>query len=265
MRLTLAALCLVFAIPQAPPYTTFFYAHDGRKLEAYFYKPDGPGPFPAVIYNHGSRAGFEHEERPFMSVGRLLIGAGYAVIVPERRGYGKSEGKTFAEEVGDDRGAPYVTRLKAETDDMLAVMDYAKRELPIDSKRMAVMGWSFGGTVTTFAAAKSSEFRCAIAQAPGALNWERSPALRQALTEAAARIHVPLQCMGAENDATTKNVTGVCGAVTAHGGTAEAIVYPPFKPASNPNAPNAGHAIFSAEGMNIWSKDALAFLAKHMS
>ena len=28
---------------------------DGCVLKADLYRPDGPGPFPAVIYNHGSR------------------------------------------------------------------------------------------------------------------------------------------------------------------------------------------------------------------
>src|SRR5215471_5659624 len=49
--------------PGAPEYSTFFYTHDKLKLEAYFYKPSGEGPFPVVVYNHGSRAGAEHEER----------------------------------------------------------------------------------------------------------------------------------------------------------------------------------------------------------
>ncbi|HEU4778242.1 MAG TPA: hypothetical protein VFS58_00020, partial [Steroidobacteraceae bacterium] len=60
-RLTIIAAMLVWSITaaaQAPaqplPHETLFYTHDGLKLEAYLYVPDGAGPFPLVVYNHGS-------------------------------------------------------------------------------------------------------------------------------------------------------------------------------------------------------------------
>ena len=74
-------------------YETVFYPSGKLKIEAYVYKPEGAGPFPAVIYNHGSRAGRERVEMPFVYVGAMLAAGGYVVVVPERRGYGRSEGK----------------------------------------------------------------------------------------------------------------------------------------------------------------------------
>src|SRR5436190_11450655 len=78
------------AQPAPPPFQTLFYTSEGLKLEAYLFKPEGPGPFPLVVYNHGSRAADARSERPVEYVARLLVPAGYAVLVPERRGYGKS-------------------------------------------------------------------------------------------------------------------------------------------------------------------------------
>jgi hypothetical protein len=46
---------------------TTFYPSGKFKIEAYVYKPEGTGPFPVVIYNHGSRAGHERES------GRLFM------------------------------------------------------------------------------------------------------------------------------------------------------------------------------------------------
>ena len=37
-----------------PVFETLFYTHDGLRLEAYLYTPSGGGPFPMVVYNHGS-------------------------------------------------------------------------------------------------------------------------------------------------------------------------------------------------------------------
>ncbi len=250
-------------MPANPEYSTFFYTHDNLKLEGYFYKPAGAGPFPVVVYNHGSRAGSERQELPMLYIARLLVPAGYAVIVPERRGYGKSEGQTFTGEIGDNRGPRFVARLQAEGGDVLGAVEYAKANLPIDKKRIALMGFSFGGIVTTVAAARSADFVAVVNQAPGALNWNRSAELRAALIAAAQKIKAPMICMAAQNDATTENATRICGEAKKHGDLAEAIIYPPFSGAPDP-IPNApGHALFGRYGVDLWEKDVLAFLAKH--
>lgn len=248
--------------PANPEYSTFFYTHDKLKLEGYFYKPAGAGPFPVVVYNHGSRAGFEHEERPMAFIANVFVPAGYAVIVPERRGYGKSEGEAFAQEVGQGRGEQFVGRQQAEAGDVLAAVDYAKANLPVDTKRIVLMGFSFGGIVTTFAASRSSDFAAVVNQAPGALNWKRSQAMVDELLSAARKIKVPMICMAAQNDATNENVNRICGEAKKHGGAAEVMIYPPFSDerAQIPGA--AGHGIFSRYGVNLWEKDVLAFLAK---
>jgi dienelactone hydrolase len=250
------------------PYETLFYTREGLRLEAYFYKPagTGTGPFPLVIYNHGSRAGRERVEVPMQFIGRLLTEAGYAVLVPERRGYGKSDGPTFADDIGDDRGPRFLARLQAESEDVLAALTFATTtgHLPIDPKRVAIMGWSFGGIVTTLAVGHSTAFVAAINQAPGALNWDRVPALREALIAAAGKTRTPMLCMAAKNDATTENATQICGAAKRHGVEADVIIYPPFTPTTPvPIAP--GHMIFSQQGVDLWRKDALAFLAKHVA
>jgi dienelactone hydrolase len=123
-RLALAAAA-VFSTLQVTPFKTIYYENAGLRLEAYLYVPTkGNGPFPVVIYNHGSRQGSERVERPFQFIGALLTDAGYAVLVPERRGYGKSEGQTFGEEVGADKGPKFIARMFAEADDVNASVKF---------------------------------------------------------------------------------------------------------------------------------------------
>src|SRR5262249_14788384 len=126
----------------AADYSTIFYDNGGLKLEAYFYKPDGDGPFPLVIYNHGSRAGRQRQEVPFRYVADVLQARGYAVLVPERRGYGKSDGQTFGEEVGSDVSTKMMHRFREEASDVLASLNHVKQFHSIDRSRIALMGWS---------------------------------------------------------------------------------------------------------------------------
>jgi dienelactone hydrolase len=248
--------------PQPPVPATFFYARDGLRLESYLYLPAGEGPAPVVLYNHGSRAGAEKAERSFPWIARFLIGAGYAVVVPERRGYGKSDGATFAEDAGADRGARFIKRLQAETDDALAALDeaMAANGSRIDRRRTAIMGWSFGGIVSVLGAARKERFMAVVTQAPGALNWDRSPALRETLLDAAGRLHIPVQCLVSENDATTESAKQICAKAKAAGASTSLTVYPAFTPQQPSDTP-PGHLLFGAEGVGLWEKDVLAFLA----
>lgn len=244
-----------------PTYETVFYPSGKLRIEAYVYKPEGAGPFPLVIYNHGSRAGHEREERPFAYVGEMLARSGYVVVVPERRGYGKSDGATLSETVGEDRGPRFVARVQEETDDVLAAAEFVKTLSYADARRVAVMGWSFGGIVSVFGASRSTAFRAVVDQAGAALTWDHSPAMRAALKEAARKIRVPLLGMVAENDRTTESVKAVVREAEARGATTKLMVYPRFTPQDAAGvAP--GHMIFGREGWTIWEADVKEFLGR---
>jgi dienelactone hydrolase len=270
---TVVLVCVVSASPRGfgqtptpstPPYETLFYEHDGLRLEAYLYRPQGSGPFPLIVYNHGSaQPGKEREEWPAPYVARLVVPKGYALLVPERRGYGKSEGKTFGEAVGQDRGPAFVRRQQDEAGDVNAAVEYVLR-LPnggIDPRRVVIMGVSFGGIVTTLAAGESARYAAAVIQAPGALNWNRSEDLRAALTAAAAKIRIPVQCAVAENDLTTESARAVCAAAQRAGARTDLKIYPPYDRGQQRPGTAPGHALFGRAGVDIWEEDLFAFLA----
>jgi dienelactone hydrolase len=245
------------------PYSEVFYSSGSLRIEAYLYRPAGAGPFPVIIYNHGSRDGYERAERPFEYIGSLLTAAGYAVLVPERRGYGKSDGETFRDEVGADHGARFIGRLKAESDDVLAAIEYLKTVPSVDMSRVGMMGWSFGGIVSVFAASRSERIFAVVDQAGGSLSWSRSRELQSALPRAAAGIRVPILCMAAANDATTDSVRSVCDAAKSSGASASVTIFPAFTP-PHPAANIApGHLIFSAQGVSHWGQEVVTFFNEH--
>jgi dipeptidyl aminopeptidase/acylaminoacyl peptidase len=135
-----------------PPYETVRYINDGLRLEAYLYRPTGSGPFPLVIHRH---SGTDQVTRWGAVIARLLTDAGYAALVPERRGIGNSEGQRFTT---FGNSAAHNT---AEAGDVLAAVEQVTRDNAsrTDGQRIAITGFSAGGSVAVLAAARSDRFR----------------------------------------------------------------------------------------------------------
>ncbi len=256
--------CGVSEAATRPPYTEVFYPSGNLSIRAYLYKPFGDGPFPAVIYNHGSRQGNERRPTPFPYIGNLLTQAGYVAFVVERRGYGGSDGATIRDEVGNNRRR-LVARLQAETDDVLAARDYLLTRSFIDAKRIGIMGWSFGGIVTMFAVSRSNDFAVAVNQAGGALTWNGNADIRNALVAAAEKANTPTLLMVAQNDRTTESITTVGEIYNRRGVPHRAVIYEAFVPQGAASDTPPGHRVFSAEGVHVWEKDVLEFLGRYLA
>jgi dienelactone hydrolase len=261
--LWLAAACAYNQPTATSSYTELFYPSGTLRIQAYLYKPSGEGPFPVVIYSHGKRMGQERRSVPAQHIGMLLTGAGYAALVTERRGYCRSDGPTWSEEVGNDKGK-YVARLQAETDDVLAALDYL-RTLPfVDMQRIGIMGWSFGGIVTMFAISRSPAFAVAVDQAGGALTWDGNPQVRSALIAAAERATTPTLLMVAQNDRTTASITTLAEIFRQRGMLHRIAIYAPFTPRRRDPTIPPGHRVFSVAGMHVWQRDVLEFLGRYL-
>src|SRR5262245_30987332 len=262
----LSGVAMLVGAESAPSYAEVFYPSGGLRIQAYLYKPEGDGPFPAVVYNHGSRIGRERQSAPFEHIGRLLTGAGYVVLVSERRGYGRSDGATWPEDVGKSRGRT-VARLDEETDDVLAAVDFLRTQAFVDARRLGVMGWSFGGIVTLFAVSRGNVFAVAVDQAGGALTWNTNPDVRAALTAAAQKSATPTLLQVAENDRTTDSITTVAKILDKRGIPNRMVIYTPFTAATltSHGTGRPGHMVFAERGLSVWSADVLEFLARYLT
>jgi len=193
--------------------------------------------------------------------GGLLIAC--CLVLFASRAWGQ-DGRERAYEDGEDRGPRFVTRVQEETDDVLAAAEFVKTLPYADATRVGVMGWSFGGIVSVFAASRSSTFRVVVDQAGAALTWNRSPAMQQALTDAAGHIRVPLLAMVAENDQTTESAKTVVKEAEKRNTPAKLIIYPAFTPHEELSNVAPGHMIFAAEGAHIWKAEMREFLARYL-
>src|SRR5262249_8744252 len=189
---------------------------------------------------------------------------------PERRGYGDSDGPTLVEAIGGDWGQRYVARMEAETDDVLAAVDYL-RTLPFaDSKRIGIMGFSGGGIVTMFAVSRSTMFAVAINQAGAAGAWNISAELRSALIAAGEKTTTPTLLQVAENDRTTDSITTLAEIFKGRGVPHRMVIYEPFTPQPADGAVAVGfntapgHEVFrAAQGVHVWGKGVLRLLARY--
>ena len=65
------------------------FSNGNVQLRGVLYKPDGPGPFPVLLFNHGSAPGMLNRQA-FESLGPVFVRHGWAFFAPYRRGQGLS-------------------------------------------------------------------------------------------------------------------------------------------------------------------------------
>ena len=114
------------------------------KLETTIFKPDGDGPFPMVVFNHGKERGDPRKQsrsRP-LAFAREFVRRGYVVVAPNRRGFARSGG-TYVEDGcnTEDNGI-------MQAGDVAAAISYMIRQPYVDSHHILVAGSSYGGLTT---------------------------------------------------------------------------------------------------------------------
>jgi dienelactone hydrolase len=116
-------------------------------LEATVYRPDGTGPFPLILLNHGSPGDADDRKNPrtrYYEQSRWFVQQGFAVIIPMRRGYAESEGE-WSEGYKTCADPDYINAGFTTANDMAAVLKYFSGQTFVDSKRVIVVGQSAGG------------------------------------------------------------------------------------------------------------------------
>lgn len=116
-------------------------------LVATEYTPPGPGPFPAIVLNHGSpghpeqRAGFT---ATYALASDVFVRWGFVVLNPLRRGYGKTGG-AWEEGYGECRNPFFVEAGLETAKDIAAAVTYLRARPNVDPERIVLVGQSAGG------------------------------------------------------------------------------------------------------------------------
>ena len=215
--LSLAAVA--YSLPPAAP-ETIIVPNGSLRLKASLWRPPGPGPFPAVFFNHGSGStdGAHTGELEITDaaarLGPVFVKHGYAFLFLFRRGQGLSADQgAFLQDVlqrekavkGEEaRKRLQFTLLTTEQlDDGMAGLAALKTLPGIDARRIAVVGHSFGGQITLLQAERDSALRAVVTFGAAAASWESSPETRDLLLAAMREIVVPVMLVHAANDYST--------------------------------------------------------------
>lgn len=234
---------------------------DGHTLHGWVYKPAGDGPFPAIVWNHGS----EKNPTAHPELGRFYTQHGMAVFLPVRHGHGASKGtyiQDALESYRADHPDPTDIRKKIVdlhgdyNRDVVAAIAWFKKQPYVKTDRLAVSGCSYGGIQTMLTAEKDVGARAFIPFAPAAMSWANTD-LRDRLVQAVRNAKAPLFLIQAKNDYNIGPSEMLGPLITAKGGYNRAKVYPAFG-----TTPQEGHGGFACwdEGIAIWGNDVLTFL-----
>ncbi|MBA7636483.1 hypothetical protein ES703_44103 [subsurface metagenome] len=143
----------------------FSHYSEGLKIYGYLYKPNGDGPYPLIIMNHGGfgigplrppketsanvQAG---DPRPFLVWCRDLAKEGYVVMASSYRGTRTDAGMSGG---GQEGGRGEVT-------DVLNMLACAKTLSYVDKTRIGMVGTSHGGWITALAVQRTKDITAAI-------------------------------------------------------------------------------------------------------
>ena len=233
-------------------------------LVGYLFRPDKPGRFAGLIWNHGSEKNPDRMPQ-FDAVAALFVPAGYVVFAPVRRGHGESQGQyiewRLQGQAGAQRQQLQVRMLEEQVDDQLAGLAYLKGLPFVDPERIAVAGCSYGGIQTLLGAERGTGYRAAVPISPGALSWSGNPVLQDRLIAAARKIEMPVFLIQPPQDASLAPAHVLGEEFRRLGKPSTAKVYP----ADIPEDSRAHCFGGPRRGTRIWGQDVLAFLAKALN
>ncbi|MBV9617958.1 MAG: S9 family peptidase, partial [Verrucomicrobia bacterium] len=147
------------------------WTNDGLNIQGWLIPPENVEAgrkYPLIVLIHGGPSSVTGTEWPAsFGMSRAIIAGlsshGYYVLLPNPRGsYG--QGEDFTRGNVKDFG-------HGDLRDDLAGVDAAIKKYPIDSARLGVMGWSYGGFMTMWTVTQTDRFRAAVAGA-GIANWQ---------------------------------------------------------------------------------------------
>ncbi len=228
-------ILLLFALQACAEASPVSYRFGGENRQALICRPEGKGPFPAVVYNHGrivdtegydgaSERGYDLDE-----FCRALAKDGFLALAPIR-----------------DSGT---WDIPGHREEVSRAVDYVKTLPDVDPFRVALMGFSRGGLLTLLVGVERRDLKALLILAPAPGRGRFAEAVLRV-----ASLNSPVLLLVEEGDRSwiREDFEMLERALRAHGKEMRAIRYDR----------GGGHRLFWDAGY-FW-KDARSFLREHL-
>jgi dienelactone hydrolase len=250
----------------APRAEVVSFSSGALLLRGSLYRPDGIGPFPAVLYNHGSAGGMASVQAA-EALGPVFARRGWVFFMPYRRGQGlsASAGPYILDQIaaveraqGPRAAAATAVHLLEHDhlDDQLAALEWLRSQQAVQADEIAVAGTSFGG-IEAVLGAERAPYCAAIDAAGAAMSWADAPELQVSLKRAVIHARAPILFFQAANDFDLTPTRVLSGLMGQAGKPFEAKIYPPFG-----KSQQDGHS-FGYFGSAVWADDVFRFLERN--
>lgn len=187
-------------------------------LKGLLWRPAGHGPFPTVIFCHGSYGGSDtihNPEHDASLLGPLFAGKGYIFLVLFRRGVGLSRAQgvnsseiinnAFKERGQEERNKIQLQQLEtSQLQDMIAGLTFLRRRPDVDTDHIVVTGHSFGGSLALLFTEHETGLKAVVVFSAAGYSWDLSAGLRSRLIRAVKNITAPVMIIHAQNDYSIK-------------------------------------------------------------
>jgi dipeptidyl aminopeptidase/acylaminoacyl peptidase len=140
------------------------WRNGGFRVQGWLMYPvnyDAHEHYPMIVYVHGGPSWANLST--WRNNAAALSESGYFVLMPNPRG-SLGEGEKFAQAIRNQMGY-------GDLDDILAGVDKVEKLVPVDNRRLGMMGWSYGGFMSMFAPTRTDRFKAVVAGA-GLSDWE---------------------------------------------------------------------------------------------
>ncbi|RKP49543.1 dienelactone hydrolase family protein [Trinickia fusca] len=226
-------------------------------LETTIFRPDGPGPFPMIVFNHGKTEGDPHNQsrsRP-IAFAREFVRRGYVVVAPNREGFAESGGSYHQE------GCDVEKNGVAQAGDVAAAIAYMSKQSYVDASHIVVAGTSHGGLTTIAYGSSAAQGVRGLINFSGGLRQDACTGWQDNLTQAfghyGEHARVPSLWLYGDNDSvwTSELTARMYGAYVEHGAHANMIDYGSYKN-------DAHRLVVDRDGVQVWWPVVDAFLAR---